>query len=275
MQQEVRKETAGIEMPEFNVSKSEYLDENTYEACFISPLLAEKRYVVTYSDLKNPYLKYLLDADVENEVRVILTDTDKRSAVYKQAEKAGVIRTFDRLKGKSFESFVLYHLKGCQITPSVYAHLIERMQYGVRPEADLYTIECWLNALASAPQPISVDVINHIIPEHVDADAFRLFDALIKKDSVRYFMNLNRLLEEDKNAGIGILSLLLRNYRISYKASLAGNAESEIGVPAWQIKRVPDALGAIKLLQEAVNDLKRGRSALPVLITVSYRLMAM
>jgi DNA polymerase III delta subunit len=282
MYQQNEKDTSDIPFPDMNFTKGE-LDEKMYESCYISPFLAEKRYVLGYATLGNKFLEKLIDEaeTIENDVKIILEgDIDKRKSVYKKAQKKKVIRSFDRLDQKKFNEFCLFCLGGAKITEDDYRYLKDRMAYGKRPDADLYTVRAWLGAVASAPQPVERKVIDHIIPEYTGGDAFGLFSFLISKDSESYFKLLDKLLDDDPHAGIQILSVLLRNFRLAYKVALVGvkDAEKEIGVEAWKLKSMTNvtmesAKEAMKLLQKGVNDIKKGLPARQLMSEISVRLL--
>lgn len=282
MYQRIDREVAEIQFPDMNFTKGN-LDDRLYDSCFVSPFLADKRYVLVYAGMGNPLLEKLIDnaEAIENDVIVILEgEIDKRKSVFKKAQKKKVICSFDRLDQKKFNEFCLFCLAGTQITEDDYRYLKERMAYGVRPDADLYTVRAWLGALASAPQPVERRYIDHIIPEYTGGDAFGLFSFLVSKDSKGYFRLLDKLLEEDPHSGISILSVLLRNFRLAYKVALVGekDAEKEIGVASWQLRSMSkvtmeSAKEAMQLLQQGVNDIKKGYPARQLMSEISVRLL--
>lgn len=282
MYQRIDREVAEIQFPDMNFTKGN-LDDRLYDSCFVSPFLADKRYVLVYAGMGNPLLEKLIDnaEAVENDVIVILEgEIDKRKSVFKKAQKKKVICSFDRLDKKKFNEFCLFCLAGTQITEDDYRYLKERMAYGVRPDADLYTVRAWLGALASAPQPVERRYIDHIVPEYTGGDAFGLFSFLVSKDSKGYFRLLDKLLEEDPHSGISILSVLLRNFRLAYKVSLVGakDAEKETGVASWQLRSMSkvtmeSAKEAMQLLQQGVNDIKKGYPARQLMSEISVRLL--
>jgi len=282
MYQRIDREVAEIQFPDMNFTKGN-LDDRLYDSCFVSPFLADKRYVLVYAGMGNPLLEKLIDnaEAIENDVIVILEgEIDKRKSVFKKAQKKKVICSFDRLDQKKFNEFCLFGLAGTQITEDDYRYLKDRMAYGVRPDADLYTVRAWLGALASAPQPVERRYIDHIIPEYTGGDAFGLFSFLVSKDSKGYFRLLDKLLEEDPHSGISILSVLLRNFRLAYKVSLVGakDAEKETGVASWQLRSMSkvtmeSAKEAMQLLQHGVNDIKKGYPARQLMSEISVRLL--
>ena len=282
MYQRIDREVAEIQFPDMNFTKGN-LDDRLYDSCFVSPFLADKRYVLVYAGMGNPLLEKLIDnaEAIENDVIVILEgEIDKRKSVFKKAQKKKVICSFDRLDQKKFNEFCLFCLAGTQITEDDYRYLKDRMAYGVRPDADLYTVRAWLGALASAPQPVERRYIDHIIPEYTGGDAFGLFSFLVSKDSKGYFRLLDKLLEEDPHSGISILSVLLRNFRLAYKVALVGakDAEKETGVASWQLRSMSkvtmeSAKEAMQLLQQGVNDIKKGCPARQLMSEISVRLL--
>lgn len=281
---QIRKDTSGIPFPEFNTVKG-VLDDRTYEACFLSPFLTDRKCLYLTAKAKDRLLEKLVSVsdDIENDVNIIIDgEFDKRSTVYRQAAKKKVLRSFDRLDGKKFNDFCLFSLKGAQITPDTFRYLVGRMQYGIRDDCDLYTVRNWLSALASGPQPIDACIIDQVIPEYIPAKVYRLFEFLSARDAESYFKLLDKLNAEDPHSGIGTLSMLLRSFRIAYKVSLVGAADapSLLGLSAWEMKGTGSvgkekAEKAMHLLQDGVNLIKKGYPAVQVTQELSCRLFSL
>ena len=123
--------------------------------------------------------------------------------------------------------------------------------------------------LFSLPE-VKREDIDCVIPEEDSSTAFSLFKYLSDGRMDKYFSLADRLLVTED--AIGLMSLLLSNFRISYKASLVeGNAESEIGVPKYRISSIPkDACyECMTVLQDGVNAVKTGEAGRDVFIRVS------
>lgn len=277
MNSEIEKQKSVLQYPEMNFIKGE-LDASTYDACFTMAFFDDARKLFLYSEQKNAFLESLLDADdIPNDVVIILVgDLDKRKTSYKTAEKKKLFRYFNRLDYKGFNSFCREALGDYPISAEDYAYLCERMAYGKRPDADLYTIKQWLGQISSVSQ-LTKEIIDHLIPEYSEDDVFRLISYLVRGDGKGYFKLLDRLLEGDPKGGISILSVLLRNFRLAYKAAIA--SENELGIPEWQFKSVrgvgeEKARKAMMLLQEGVNRIKSGFPQKPVITEISCRILS-
>lgn len=279
MKNEIDRKYTETECPEMNFFRGELNDTN-YSACFMGAMFAEQRVLILSSAIKNPLLEALVDSDTDNDISVIITDDiDRRLSVYKKAEKKKLLREFGRLGTKEFDSFCRELLANTVISQEAYGYLLRRMAYGKRENCDLYTIKAWLGQISSAPQ-LDEKLIDHIIPEYTEDDVFRLFSLLAAKDGGQYFRLLDSLLEGDPKSGINILSVLLRNFRIAYKAAVAGNsAEKELAIPAWQLRPMRGidmeaAKGCMTLLQESVNRIKTGYPQRSAVSETSCRILS-
>lgn len=278
MNEEIEKTKASLACPEMDFIKGD-LDESNFYACDMASFFADKKVLFLYSSLKNPYLERLSDAIPYNDVAVILTgEIDKRLAIWKKFEKKKLIRSFGRLSAREFDAFCRKNLEGSEISNEDYGYLIQRIAYGKRENCDLYTVRNFIGQLVSAPQ-INKEMIDYLIPEYQEEDVFRLFSFLSAKDGKQYFGLLDRLLESDPKGGIGILSVLLRNFRIAYKASVAGKEAAElIGVTDWALRPVQGikqetAKECMNILQEAVNRIKSGFPQRIAVMEASSRLI--
>lgn len=279
MNSEIEKQRSLLQYPAMNFVKG-VLDASSYDACYTMAFFDDARKLFLYSDQKNLFLESLIDADdIPNDVAVILTgELDKRKSSYKKAEKKKLFRHFGRLNSREFDSFCRECLEGATVSKEAYAYLQGRMAYGKREDADLYTVKQWLGQIVSVPQ-LTKDVIDHLIPEYSEDNVFKLISYMANGDGKGYFKLLDRLLEGDPKGGISILSVLLRNFRLAYKAAVAGDAVEELGISPWQLKSVrgiseDKARESMRLLQESVNRIKGGCPQKPVISEVSCRILA-
>jgi DNA polymerase-3 subunit delta len=279
MNEEMRKAETSVECPEMDFIKGD-LDEDNFYACDTAPMFSQKKLLFLYSSEKNPFLERLVEDGASNDVVVIMTgEVDKRRSVYKKAEKKKLIRNFGRLNAREFDSFCRKQLEGVSMSNEVYGYLTQRMAYGKREDCDLYAVANWLGQIATAPQ-LNKTVIDHLIPEYQEEDVFRLFSLLTAKNGAGYFKMLDRLLESDPKGGIGIMSVLLRNFRVAYKAAVAGSeAVALIGIPDWQLRSMKGitmdtAKECMNILQESVNRIKAGFPQRIAVMDASSRILS-
>ncbi len=276
---ELRTVMAAVEMPEMNITADAVLDEAGYQSCYEGAFLTDKRLVVFRVDnLKSPYVKKLLDNPTDNRVIIIASSVDKRLAVFKAFSK-DCVREFKALDGDKFDAFLKSRIKHFAVpirNIEEYNYLKDRLQYGARPNCNLFTVENYLKTLAGIG---SVDkaAVDEVIPKHISENNFGLFPHLIEGEKQEYYELLDKVLATDD--GIGTLSSLLYGFRISYKVKLVGkeNAMREIGLSSYQMQGVADRdietlKAAMSLCQDGVNRIKRGDKGRDVLVLTSAEL---
>ncbi len=266
------KEKAEIENPDLNVIDcGDELDEEAYNKCYDSAFFAEKKYLVfTAADLKNPYIAKLIADEPDNEVRIIVSKFEANLKVAKSL-RPDQVKEFKRLSEADIPKFVKYFLSKWKtnIREKDFDYLISRIGYPTRPDCDLYTVKNWLQALFSLEEVTRED-IDFVIPPEENANAFALFKLLSEGQAQKYFALADKLLITED--AIGLLSLLLSNFRIAYKASLVtGNPEKEIGVPKYRITTLPEEIctKSMTLLQDGVNAIKSGENGRDVFVRTS------
>lgn len=270
------KEEALVENPEFNVIDfGDELDETAYNQCYETGFFTDKKYLVfTTADLKNPYIAKLIENEPENEVRIIVSKFEANLKVAKSL-KPEQVQEFKRLSDKDMPKFVKYFLSKWKtnIRETDFNYLITRIGYSGRENCDLYTVKNWLQELFSLDEVTKAD-IDFVIPPDEKANAFALFKLL--SEGEKYFELAEKLLVTEE--AIGLLSLLLSNFRIAYKVSIVtGNPEGEIGVPKYRIANIPEetCIKGMSLLQEGVNAIKSGENGRDVFIRISGGLITL
>ena len=272
------KEKANIENPDINiVDNGDELDETAINQCYESAFFADKKYLVfKAADLKNPFIAKLIAEEPDNEVRIIVSKFESNLKVAKSLKKEQV-QEFKRLADKDIPAFIKFFLVKwpTKVREEDFKYLISRIGYSGRTNCDLFTVRNWLQQLFSLEEVTKAD-IDAVIPEEESANAFALFRLLVDGKKDKYFALAERLLISED--AIGLLSLLLSNFRIAYKAGLAkGSPESEIGVPKFRIYSLPEGKcrSCMSAIQDGVNAVKNGEDGRNIYMRISAELMTL
>lgn len=203
--------------------------------------------------------------------------------VYKKLIRCGEHFTFNKLEGKDLKTYVLRGLKvlNASMTEEAYQLFIKRSCYYEKAEITLYTISIQLKQLAYAESNITVNTVEAIIPKFLDEDMMKLSTLLFCKDK-KGFMDLVVDLILTKHEPISMLGLLLRSFRIAYKANLYRDRKEEelcelLNISSWQMSTFRDVrnlsdqqiLDCIRILEDAATDIKMGRKAGPVAFQIA------
>lgn len=218
-----------------------------------------------------------------NDLIVTVPAPHTKLKVYKKLIRYGEHFTFDKLEGKELRSYVLRGLKqlNASMTEEAYAMFIKRSGYHEKAEITLYTISIQLKQLAYADSNITVNTIEAIIPKFLDEDMMKLSSLLFGRDG-KGFMDLVMDLLASKHEPISMLGLLLRSFRIAYKANLFRDKRDEelcrlLNLSSWQMSAFNEVrnlseqqiLECIHILEEAATDIKSGKKAGPVAFQIA------
>lgn len=268
-----------ISFTEMNVSCFEGLPSEAEALCRTVPFMDSRRLIVASVEaLTDDVLRYL-DIPEFTELVILPGCIDKRREVYKALDKAGCIEAYGKLTENQMRAFVLRHLKTCggKMTERAFRYFAERTGYLEEEAVNLYAVEVYLRQLLLLGPAITEESIRRIVPPACNEQVFALSKALADGNMERAIW-LGREFLERGESSVAILSLLLRPFRLGYKASLYPPGERTgacalIGVPAYQIKgvmRYPEEVlnRAMDVIQEGIAAIKKGGGDSMFLLTL-------
>lgn len=208
---------------------------------------------------------------------------DKRTKLYKKLSKEGEVIECNKLDDIHLSKFIHQGIKkyNSSITSENLEFLIRRSCYEIAEDVTLYTICNYVKQLCFLSKNINKELIEEIIEERIEGNAFSLFTDISRKNSVQAYKR-GRNLSVTGSDAISTLSALLRNYRVCLKARMAGpKAAQLIGLSSWQLNITKDAkrysdmqlYNCINILQNAVNDIKVGKGHDAVMKTTITKLL--
>ncbi len=218
-----------------------------------------------------------------NDFIVTVPAPHTKLKVYKKLIRCGEHYTFNKLEGKDLKTYVLRGLKllNASMTEDAYQLFVNRSCYHEKAEITLYTISIQLKQLAYAEPNITVNTVDAIIPKFLDEDMMKLSSLLFCRDK-KGFMDLVVDLILTKHEPISMLGLLLRSFRIAYKANLFRDRKDDelcrlLNISSWQMSTFKEVrslsdqqiLECIHTLEDAATDIKSGRKAGPVAFQIA------
>ena len=194
---------------------------------------------------------------------------DKRTKLFKKLSKDGEIIECNKLDEVRLSKFIQQGITKCNssISSENLEFFIRRTCYEIADDVTLYTICNYIKQLCFISTVISKELIEEIVEERIEGNAFSMFTDICRKNSVQAYKRC-RSLSLNGNDAISTLSAMLRNFRVCMKARMAGpNAAKLIGISSWQLGITKDAqrysdmqlYNNITILQQAVNDIKAGK----------------
>lgn len=261
----VETEISGIDAPEMNVTRFDdgYSIDDVERLCFTAPFFSNRRAVILrLRELKaDDGLKKLIGTIPETTVFVVAADrVDKRSALYKVFQKATKgcskpeLRKVYDLVRRVAES------EGRIVEQAAVEEMVKRLNYYDDAQVNLYSVIGCVRQLAQSGD-ITMSLVSAMLPESAAGKSWKLLSLVCEGDMREAFSLLGYLLDSGENA-IGVLSLLLRGFRLAWK-DVTGIPEENLRYQyAAALKYSAKALvSAQEILESAVMQLKSGAEA--------------
>lgn len=252
-----------VETPEFNL-----LDTNEFgeaEKAFLCqyPLLGDKKVFIFRAGKLTEcaeLMDFISTQGKRAEVYIFCEEPDRRVKTFKMFKKEE-IKVFKKLAQDTLEKTVMQYIKksGCEITAEAYHLFLQLLNY-YSDETNLYDVLHSLERIC-AVKKITKEVVESTVMDREKEDIYSLIRLIMSKRYGDVFRQADLVLRSQQNNVIGILSLLLRSYRIAYKMQRCNCSLQALGInyrtfvpkmPAEQCNQ------AMNILDETVNKIKRG-----------------
>lgn len=246
----------------------------------ISMLGGNRVVIIRLSELKSDdnLLKFVKKGTAA-QVYIIADHVDRRSRIFEVLKKAS----------KELSKFTvaeLYKNMRSSVSPDVISdqclqYLIDASGYASDEDVSLDTINIYMSQLMLLKRKITEDDIQNIVHRDKPGQIWFLWSYISKKDIARFLKEYTAIDSND----IGILSLMLRNARLGYKACICrqmGMTEKEI---AGKLNVNAAAIAFSKnlssettyqmmhILQCSVNAIKEGQNPELIAVTTASRLI--
>ncbi len=214
------------------------------------PMMAEKKLVIIKNsgafkgkasqEIKEFYINKIENIQCDTVVIFKETDVDKRSTVYKAAQKAGWTGEFTKLDDTDLVTWVMREVKvrDRKISKENAAFLISIT------DRSLQTLKNEIDKLSSYTEDeITKVAIERLASRSLEARVFDLCDAIMEKDAGKSLL-LIRELKTNKESPYGILYILFSTFSKMLKAQVLSDRHEpydayagELGVPAFSVKK--------------------------------------
>ena len=279
----IKKEVAKLETPEVNAVYAEEWSDSLYMQCISAPFLEEKKIVVAEMQILKPGMKnkslmeYIRRPSGHTDLYLCVRHLDRRSEVYKALSKKGCVREFPKASaGDVYRSVKKRLVQKYAYSPEeVDRHrdiLTQRLQgYQYEEDYDLYRVMKYVDMIGSAEQ-IDKKTIEYFIPETFTQKSYELSKLMLSGKKSEMVQLASRLVKENGENRIGLLSLVLCQIRVCYKASLFPEMQKKeilerLGISPYQLSGSYSAHSPVQYaeayanLQKGVNNLKSGSDA--------------
>lgn len=274
--------------PEMNFMQCEELSEQSLDFLMHAPFL-DKRKVLVWrtSEAKGQVFEKLYevhkDKDKDSTLFIVKVDKlDKRGKLYKELSKEKSIVECNKLSEPELATFIKNEVEkeGCTIDNNTLDFFQQRLAYQEVEETSLYTVKNYITQLCFSEKAISKEGVAKILPERIEAKSFLLFSFITSGKSKEAYKHMYKLLDDGESA-IMLLSLILRNYRVCFKAKLVGKEPSKIGLTSKQLSVCKNTehmetsalYDCMVAVQTAVNQIKDGNKAETVVAALFSKLL--
>lgn len=261
----IKKDTFSmVSQKDFNLSMHEVFDEDVFTLCNTFPFMEEKRVVFLDLDklslLNNEYFAAYKKEPAEfTEVLILLRQVDKTTKLYKELKKEGLLLEVKKIEQEhELKKFIQNYVtrEEGSIQMDALREFIIRENYFENDAVNLISITNDLTAMLSVSKNITINLVKDMIKDMATENVFSLAKLIEKKDAMGLKKEVS-LISADK--AIPTLSLLLREYRIAYKAMYA--PLTDIGVKFMTFKNMPkeQLVHGMKVCTSLVEDIKTGK----------------
>lgn len=271
------------EYGKFGVSEYDELTDAVYEDCGQMSLFGGKKAVVVHCDgmvESDGFLRYVEHPNQSTNLYLVASQIDRRSSVYKACKsgKCGAsVVVMDKIPRETFMSMCAGMIKrrGCEVRESTLKKLYDYTGYEENANCNLFDISAVIKQMcyqAGEGGEVTPDMVETFAIAWQEAVIWQLSDVLFSGDKKELLSLGEHLLSSGENP-IGMLSTLLRQFRLAYKAKVIGGSEQRLsgalGIPAYRLRKANEyseqtISRALSALQRRVNDIKGGADAVAV-----------
>ena len=252
-----------VEIPEMNLLDTVEFDEEEQRFLCQQSLFGGKKVMIFRAkSLKESQelISYIADKKNDTAVYIFCRDIDKRSKVYKSF-KEDEIKVCNKIHQDALVLTCVRFVQkaGCKITKEACDRFLELINY-YSDEVNLYDVRNSLKRLCTYPE-ITTEVVENLVMDRQTEDIYSLIQLIMQKKPAEVYRQADLILQNQKNNVIGILSLLLRSYRLAYKMQVCNCTLKDLNVNyrTYVPRLSADACDqAMNIIEKAVMDIKRG-----------------
>lgn len=263
----VSTETSGLD--ECSVFTFEEITQEVINTYNSFSLFSDKQVIIVRpKDINsNLLIEEIKNGKSNDNIMLVIPDSiDKRTKAFKALQ--GIAKEYNKLNSKYLQAFVIKKIQkaGAKIDADTYDYFIERSGYLTDPEVNLYSIDNWIKQLSMCDIIVTKENIDVFVPESINTKVFALTKCLFKGDTKSLF-SLAKHFMENNESPIMMLSLLLRSFRIAYKASLypEKNTKDIATMLGAQVESVTfsdkQISSALDVLNDSIRNIKSGKAA--------------
>jgi len=254
-----------VEYPEMNLYLTDGFDQEAYEYAFQLPFLAKEKTIIVNLETCSGtelLLEYMQNPVSSTNLYLFVRQMDMRSTLAKNFPKESLVE-YPKYTSQELDEKIITYVQKCgkKIPQGVLRAVKEKLQYD-NEEVSFFDVRNELSKLCAVSDDIiSMESVDELVSVNETENVFALMQMILDHKAGQLFHEAELILENRNNV-IQVLSLLLRNYRIAWKASFLGmEREKDIGVHPRAIIHLPCevCINSMDYIQDAISGIKGGR----------------
>ncbi len=224
--EQYKKHFMGMVTMDINLSiLSGKYDEEVHGQLHTYPVLDNKRVVIlfcdTLKDLDTPLFYDFLDDQPEfSKFLIVVKNMDSRLKIYKKLYSGKLLFECNKFSHQDqFFHAARKELSKCnaEITEDALREFCRRINYFEIDQVNFLEVKSVLYSLASVSKNITSDMVRQYVAENKAVTIFALAEMLKRREMISLKEQISLISPADS---ILVLSLILKEFRISYKASM-------------------------------------------------------
>ncbi len=197
-------------------------DAEVLNTCNTFPFLAERKGVVldvdTLDDLDTEAFHVYLASPADfTELVIVCRKADARKKLFKKLKEAKIAVECNKVEDQdTFDKVILYELKqaGAQIKPDALLEFGRRINYFGKADQTLMAAVGYILNVTAVTKEIEKEHIETFVPIFAEPDVFSLAKLMASHNLSELYKQVDMIPDSD---AIKVMSLLLRNFRVSLK----------------------------------------------------------
>lgn len=264
-----------VKTPEFNLLETDEFTDVEIRFLNQYPMLGDRKVLIFNAHgMKEceAVVDYLDEMNSDNVHTYLFVDeVDRRTKLFKRFLK-GEVEEYNKVSREMLEKTILQYIKkkGCEIKSDAYTLFLQLINYESE-ETNLYDVIHALENICSSKE-ITAEVVEKAVVDRETENIFLLIRLISEGKNKELFHQAELILRQNSGNIIGVLSLVLRNYRIAYKMQVCNCTLADLGVnPRTYIPKLSAELcsRAMDILDDTIARIKTGFYSQDIGLTIA------
>lgn len=254
----------GITVPDFNILLTEKWGEEEEDFAFAYPMMdAKKLIIVDLDDIKllntPAFENYIENPCNTCDVLIYVRKVDARTSIFKKLKQKNFLYECVKYTDKELSLLVMKSLEslGASITDEALKEFLVRKNY-MMEGVNFYNLLSDLQTMISVDKVVTLDMVKTYVKANEEGNRFTIINHILSKNGDLLLKEISLTPKGDE---IAILSLLLREYRIGYKAKYFDSKEMNVYKVVLKDLSTKELINGLEVLTQSIRNIKTGLDA--------------